>query len=410
MKIVRGFGRIAPLALTALLASATPAAAAGTFGFGAGAPGSGTEHMWPACTSPSQQYCVESATNAGAPANAQVWILDSGNGTTVPASLDWQIAAPVPGEASIVIRVGTFTPRYTYGISDGISISTATDASNNTKLTISGRVTGFDWNFGIGCNIGACGNESTLATISGLGFSGNTQDMGTDGWADVRSRFEGMAVATNAQVTAPVVQYASFPNRMWLFSVANPHLTTTGAPASGSFTAYVPPNYFTETGIDPTTTAFTVIRDDAGSLSPVTSTSADDGFGGWTLRIDDLHYSAPKLSVKSVAKASPVTIAAPTAVVTSTSVKVSAKVAVNGKGKVAVTGVTRNGTAATTRCTASSKTFTRAGSATITCTIGSTGRAALRSADMLLGVRAKFTPTGKSSVTAVRAVKIARHA
>ena len=410
MKLVRVTGRLAGLALTALLASAAPAGAAGTFGFGAAAPESGTANMWPACSTASQQYCVESATNAGSAATAQVWILDSGNGTSIPASLDWQIAAPVPGDARIVIRVGTFTPRSTFGISDGISVATETDDSNNTKLTISGRVTGFNWNFGIGCNIGSCGDDTTAATISGLGFSGNTQDMGTDAWADVRSRFEGMAVATNAQVTAPVVQYAAFPNRMWLFSVANPHLGTTGGPASGSFTAYVPPNYFSETGIDPTATGFTVIRDDAGSLSPVTSTSTDDGFGGWTLRINDLHYSSPTLSVRSVAKASPVTVATPSATVSTSSIKVSAKVAVNGRGKVSVTGVTRNGTATTTRCTSTSKTFTKAGSATITCTIGSAGRAALKKADMMLGVRAKFTPTGKSSVTAVRAVRIARRA
>jgi hypothetical protein len=42
--------------------------------------------------------------------------------------------------------------------------------------------------------------------------------------------------------------------------------------------------------------------------------------------------------------------------------------------------------------------------------MGATARAALKKADLMLGVRAKFTPTGKSSVTAVRAVKITRRA
>ena len=410
MNNTRAFSRLSALALISLLASAAPASAAGTFGFGAGAPDSGAGSMWPTCSTATQQFCVESATNAGAPSSANVWILDPGNGTTVPASLNWQIAAPVTGDARIVIRVGTFTPRYTFGMSDGISVSTETDASNNTKLKISGRVTKFDWNFGIGCNIGACGDDTTLATINGLGFSGNTQDMGTDGWADDRARFEGMAVATNAQVSSPVVQYAALPNRMWLFSVANPHLNTLGSPANGTFTAFVPPNYFTETGIDPTSTGFTVIRDDAGSLSPVSSTSTPDDFGGWTLRISDLHYSSPTLNVKSIAKASPVTVAAPTAAVSWQSIKISVKVAVNAKGKVAVTGVTRNGETTNTRCAAASKTFTKAGSATITCTMGATARAALKKADLMLGVRAKFTPTGKSSVTAVRAVKITRRA
>lgn len=413
-------------AFAASLAVTSPASAislpelAVDFGFGAGAPSPGVDNAWPDCSTPTQQYCVESATIGSLDANRRVWILaDSdapGGSASIPSSFNFQLEpgrAWGPGAARIAIRVGKFQPRYTFAVSDGIDVSATTDDDLNTTIVISGRTTGYNWNYteGFSCRIDSCGDSSTRASISGLGFSGNVQDMGGPGWDPDRSRFEGMAVATNAQITSPVVQYVAAPNKYWLFQVANPHLTETGAPATGTFTAYVPPNYFWASDIDPTATEFSIAREDGSTVTPVSGTVTPGAWGGTVLRLDNVGYSNPKFKVTSVAKAKPVMIGKPTVTVTSSSIKISTKVTVNGKGRVSLAGLSPKGAASsTTRCTAASKSFTKAGYATITCTIGSTGRTALRKGPMFVAMRASFTPTGKSATSAVRALLIPKKA
>lgn len=281
------------------------------FGFGPGAPADGAD--WPACALPTDQYCVESATLDGAPlpagTTADVSIL--GSDPTMPSSINWALHGPRDdplwsldgvADAELVIRVGAFVPRYTTAVADGLTVTTTVDGTGNTTVTLSGRVAQVDWRL-VGCTIGACGDATLAADIEGYAFSGNTQDLGGAGWDGDRARFTGMVIASNAQDKSTVVLYAAFPDKQWIYSVANPHLQVDGTtPATGSFTAYVPPNYFTESGIDPESSTLKVLRSDAGGDPfEIPATATLDDAGGVTLRVDSLSYSSPQLSVRSVA-------------------------------------------------------------------------------------------------------------
>lgn len=95
----------------------------------------------------------------------------------------------------------------------------------------------------------------------------------------------------------------------WSFQVANPHLGVSGEAATGSFTAYLPKNYFDSTGLAAISTEFEVIRRDGtgGSAinTPLTGITSVDPSGGAKLRINSLHYSSPTLLVRSRSNATP---------------------------------------------------------------------------------------------------------
>ena len=302
------------LAALVVALAAAPAQADPHFGFGAGAPADGD--LWPYCATADAQYCIESATLDGAalPAGSSAQVSILGSDPTLPSSINWAIHGPpavgfwsLPGlgDAELVLRVGEFVPRYTTAIADGLAVTTATDGSGGTTLTLSGGVTRADWtDAGVTtCAIGNCGDATTVADFTGYVFSGNTQDLGGAGWDGDRARFTGMVIASNAQEKSTVVLYAAFPDKQWLYSVANPHLRVDGTtPATGSFTAYVPPNYFTESGIDAESSVLKVLRSDAGGDPfEIPATATRDDAGGVTLRIDALSYSSPALAVRSVA-------------------------------------------------------------------------------------------------------------
>lgn len=392
----------------------TPAEVAPAYGFGSAAPAAGYANPWPECATATQQYCVESATINGLPANRRAWIRDDSVGPGQSAQLSWQLEPGLSwaagGTARMVIRVGRFQPRYTAATADGIAVVANSTDGGNFTLDISGRLTDFAWNFseGFTCLPTTCGDSTSRATVSGLGFAGVSQDMAGSAWAGNLARFTGMAVATNAQVVSGSVAYESSPGKAWSIQVANPHLTEAGAPASGPFAAYVPASYFTQSGIDPTSTTFSVSRTNGASTAPIAATVTPDLWGGATVRIDSLAYGNPLLRFLTVPRTAPVTIGKPVVTVKASSIAVSAAVRVSGKGRVLLSGVTGGGDVSTTRCAAPARSFARAGTATITCTIGRAGRNALKASAMMLAVRAAFSPSGGASTTTVRPVLIAR--
>ena len=301
-----------PIVVLLSLATMSPSLAADNFGFGPGAPPA--FQAWPMCSGADDQYCIESASFDGQPVASPNTVSVSilGNDPTAVSSFNWAIQHPGNGpmwaldkaaDTQIVVRVGTFTPRYTSAYSDGLDIQTQTDpTSGNTTMTISGRSTSAAWTNGDGvsCGLLGCGDNSTIANQQGIVFSGNTQDMGGDGWAGDRARFQGMYIAGNAQTMAPTVGYSTYPEKAWTFQLANPHLISEGTQASGTLTAYLPANYFSESGIDPEATQFQVTRTDDGQTGDVAGTTTLDEAGGAKLRIDNLTYSSPSLRVKSV--------------------------------------------------------------------------------------------------------------
>ena len=176
---------------------------AAEFGFGGGAPSPG--QPWPMCSNLDEQYCIESASFDGQPVaspdTVNVSILaDDPNAVS---SFNWAIQRPGNGpmwaldrtaDTQIVVRVGSFTPRYTSAYSDGLDIQETTDAeTGNTTLAISGRSTHAYWTNGNGiiCGLLSCGDDTTVANQQGIVFSGNTQDMGGVRLGDRSSKIRG---------------------------------------------------------------------------------------------------------------------------------------------------------------------------------------------------------------------------
>lgn len=300
----------------------------------------GWSNGWPTCATAEQQYCVESAVIGDTPvANSPSGIVSPGERTVhvyrlddsydAPSSLNWAIQG-APGNptwtlpdadagqvARIVLRVGTFPVRYTSATSDGISVDVAqTDVGNGYhSVTITGSPTRVNWGLPDGvdddsdadsCLLDSCGDDATQAQYDGVVFSGNSQDMGSSGWDGDRDRFTGMAIASNAMTTAPVVGFVPDPDPqnpedrdLWTFQLASPHLALGGGPASGSFTAQVPAAYFATIGRTADDTVFAVGRDDGATQTTVGSETAVHPDGSATLRIADLHYSTPELKVSA---------------------------------------------------------------------------------------------------------------
>ena len=299
-----------------------------------GAPAAGVN--WSRCLA-SEQFCVDSITVNGASSSIGISILDGAS-----RSFNW--ASP-PGinagdDIEFVVRVGQFVPRYTFATADGLTITNVTDQWGDTTMTVRGKATEVDWAYGPGqtCQIGNCDNTMD-ASLKMAAFTGNTQDMAA--WnAGERAMFEGTYLATDAQSSGPAVQYFNSPIepggdpvKHWEFQLANPHFDMNHVPAEGSFTAYIPPNYFTANGIDPADTDFSVTRDDAGVLSTVDGSTTRDSNGGAKLSIPTLHYSSPTLKVKSIARATPPSsppTSTPSVTVPGIPTKLSIK---SGKGK-----------------------------------------------------------------------------
>jgi hypothetical protein len=163
-----------------------------------------------------------------------------------------------------------------------------------------GTLTTIEWRFadGFSCNTLACGDATTQASISRRTFSGNTQNMAL--WdPGERDRFGGAYTVSNAQASSPVLIFGADPNPHWYLDLANPHLDVAGSPTAGSFTAWVPPNYFAALGTtaaDAVANGFLITRTEDGVETTVVGTAAVENDGAY-VRIDSLGYSTPRITV-----------------------------------------------------------------------------------------------------------------
>jgi MYXO-CTERM domain-containing protein len=266
--------------------------------------------LFPICASEQDVFCIESATKDDADILHSSYVI--GASFLDANSVNWSVGAgsqygelPVEDLAStfrFVIRTGDLQPLYTYAIADHFHLSAGGDAHDGYRITIEATPSTINWNFdqGFSCTTVACGDDQTQATPSASrrSLSGNTQNMAL--WDESeRSRFGGTYVATNAQALSTVVLFAQFPTPRWYLDVANPHLDKDGNPATGSFTAWVPPSYFEALGTTASTAleaGFEVTRTEGGVDAPLTATITLDE-GGTLVRVDSVSYSAPRITV-----------------------------------------------------------------------------------------------------------------
>ncbi|HTV23943.1 MAG TPA: hypothetical protein VMG12_34870, partial [Polyangiaceae bacterium] len=266
--------------------------------------------LFPSCASEFDTFCIESATKDDVDILHSSYVI--GASFLDSNSINWAIGAgsqygelPVEDLGStfhFVIRTGDLRPLYTYALADHFHLTPGGDAHSGYTVSIEATPTTIHWNFesGFTCNTVDCGDEFTQATpvASGRRLSGNTQNMGY--WSDEeRSRFAGTYVASNAQAVSTVLLFAPYPTPRWYVDVANPHLDVLGNPVSGSFTAWVPPNYFEAIGTTASAalaTGFDVTRTEGGLAAPLAATITLDQ-GGTLVRIDSISYSAPRITV-----------------------------------------------------------------------------------------------------------------
>ena len=100
--------------------------------------------------------------------------------------------------------------------------------------------------------------------------------------------------------------YGSSPSPQWYLDLANPHLDINSNHASGSFTAWVPPNYFTTIGTtasDALAAGFVVTRSDGTVDSTVDASVTADNDG--VLFRTTIGYSHPRITVAQVVAAPP---------------------------------------------------------------------------------------------------------
>ena len=314
----RGISRTALLALTVLVTGPLHATAAH-----ADLPSPPDPFVpWSACASPTDTYCIDTATRDGvdmlsgdganvdsAPLDVYVSLLDEHSvnfGVTWTGDLGGSLPSDMDGvDIKLVLRTGAVAPRFTEAIADRYYMTSSGDDVNGYTVTIEGTATSINWNFfdeTHNCFTGDCGDDTFAADTFMRTFAGNTQDM--NGWDPGSiSMFSGMWIATNAQYRPTVVQYATYPQPYWYMGLGNPHLETDGmTPATGSFTAWVPPGYFDSIGTnaaDAAATGFTFDRVDGDTTTEV-SGAASLVDGGVMLRLPDVHYSSPTIEVTAL--------------------------------------------------------------------------------------------------------------
>jgi hypothetical protein len=290
---------------------------------------------WTACPDDTAQYCLQEATvtPAGGVATPAAELGLSAWVSTLPGyvtSFNWAVegwdgdgmpAEVRAGDVRLVVRTGTFMPRATMAIANGLRVTRSTDGDGNTTLTITGHPVHMDWTTGDlfgSCGAGQdCGDDDTMADPNGsrYAFSGNTQDLETWGEGYV-STLDGMYVATDAQARPTAILFGSYPEPSWSMSIlGNPHLDVDGNPVRGSFNAWMPPTYFASLGTDAETAAATgfdvVSREGADSVSLPATVAVQDG--GVAIDVPDLGYSVHSIDVIGHASTAGVGVATPDA-------------------------------------------------------------------------------------------------
>lgn len=246
------------------------------------------------CAGPESVYCIESATIVpvgGSPASltgegltATALTVSDDYGDWVHWSVDgWEgrTAAITGGAVSLVLRTGSFVPRFTNATAAGLRVSRAESGGRYT-LTLTGRATPVAWTADGDCTAGlSCGDTDTTAGATGYRFEGRTQDLeGSAG--SYTTALDGAYLATDAQARAALPTYDPLNQPpISLGVLGNPQLDADGRAVRNFVTLFLPAAYFGAAGIDPATAASTgfdlVTSGDRTVHQRLTATAADGG-------------------------------------------------------------------------------------------------------------------------------------
>ncbi|GIF43777.1 fibronectin type III domain-containing protein [Actinoplanes xinjiangensis] len=258
------------------------------------------------CATAESVYCIASATIT--PSGGSPQTLDSAGLTVSAATLSddygdwvrWSVGdwagRPSPitgGTVELVLRTGTFVPRFTNATAAGLRVSrTVTDG--RYELTISGRATLTAWRSDTDCTAGySCGDSDTTADPTTYRFEGRTQDL--EGSAGVYTTgLDGAYLATDAQARADLLTYepgGSPPVSLGV--LGNPQLDATGEAVRNFVTLFLPGPWLEAAGITAQTAVATgfdlVTSSDATVHQRVTATATD---GGVRLEAPDIGLGA----------------------------------------------------------------------------------------------------------------------
>jgi hypothetical protein len=278
----------------------------------------GTE--WASCGgSPTANYCVLNASRNSDPIPSsgerwRPWVDRIGPGDirygvyheySDGSGFHQDADVPVGDTYSLTVRTGTIHPRELYGNVRNVDFSIGTDSTGWT-FTITFQPTplhhvGYNGDTRT-CTIdGGCGDSTWEASLDYDGFvTGYVTDLDSSGLSSSEIGWRtGMIRAYNAQDEST---YYDPDLDSLVIKLANPHLTGTGAVATGSYQMYFPNAYLINVmGVpDPaslTSGSLTVTRSAYDSSGPVPFTVTHDS-GGVQVSIAGITYSRPTYKIK----------------------------------------------------------------------------------------------------------------
>lgn len=258
------------------------------------------------CATAESVYCIASATVT--PSGGSPQTVDSAGLAVAAATVsddygDWvrwsvdgwadKPAAVTGGTVELVLRTGTFVPRFTNATAAGLRVTRAV-TDGKYQLTVSGRATPTAWRGDTDCTAGySCGDSDTVADATAYRFEGRTQDLeGSAGF--YTSGLDGAYLATDAQARADLLTYDTGGSPpVSLGVLGNPQLDAAGEAVRNFVTLFLPGPYLTAAGTDAASAAATgfdlVTSGDATVHQRVTATATD---GGVRLEAPDLGLGA----------------------------------------------------------------------------------------------------------------------
>jgi hypothetical protein len=193
-------------------------------------------------------------------------------------------------------------PLFSYAFARDLAITPGGDASNGYTLAVDGSPVALEWKestSGGDCEVGDCGGNTTQADVEPTALSGNTQNMAT--WdPSEKARFAGMYSGSDAQYRSEP-SFSNFPSPSWSLDLGNPHLSVSGTPVIGTYSAFVPKALLDEVGATAAQAAsagLIVKRTDGGTTTTVGAAVMPTADGGVYMRIPQVHYSTPTFKIK----------------------------------------------------------------------------------------------------------------
>jgi hypothetical protein len=269
---------------------------------------------WPPCSGAST-HCVFSQTRNGGPilnTDADQPVIDLIDPGTVRYGVvhdDFGDGSSWSGDVNpsdtyqLVVRTGSIRPREVLGNIRNVAFSIGSDATGWT-FTLTFQPTpvhhvGYNGDTRT-CTIGACGDDTWRASLDYDGFvTGYVTDLASSGLGATEiSQRVGMISAYNAQDANTF--YDPDSNSL-VVQLANPHLTGTGAVATGSYETFLPTAFLEGTMNVPDASTLssgtvTVVRTAGGVVSsaPFTLTHVP---GGVQITITGITYSSPTYKI-----------------------------------------------------------------------------------------------------------------